>query len=333
MKRRQLFTVAATTLLTGLVGLAGLAASMSPGIAFAQTDRPLKILIGVPPGGSLDAVARLLADKMKDELKRPVIVESKPGAGTRLAAELLKNAPPDGDTVMIAPIVVPVLAPLTFSKLNYNPAVDFAPVVHVANFHFGLAVPAEAPYKTLPEFIAWLKASPAKANFGMPAAGSLPHFFGLMIGREAGVDIVPVPFQGGAPLLTALAGNQVASGIDVLGEQLELAKAGKIRILASSGAQRSKLAPDVPTFKEIGFANIQAQGWYAMYAPARTPAAALGAINAAANKAMASPDVIERYAKLLLETGGGSSGDLVKLQEADSQRWAPIIKASGFKAD
>ena len=310
-----------------------MAAALAAQSTLAQSDRPLKILIGVPPGGSLDAVARALADKMKDELKRPVIVESKPGAGTRLAAGLLKNAPPDGDTVMIAPIVVPVLAPLTFSKLNYNPSTDFAPIVHVANFHFGLAVPAEAPYKTLAEFLAWMKANRAKANFGMPAAGSLPHFFGLMVGKEAGVDIVPVPFQGGAPLLTALAGNQVASGIDVLGEQLELAKAGKIRILASSGDKRSKLAPDVPTFKELGFANIQAQGWFAMYAPARTPPALLAAINAAANKAMGMPDVMERYSKLLLETGGGSGADLQKLQEAETQRWAPIIKASGFKAD
>lgn len=320
MKRRHILALA-------------LVATLAAQVASAQSDRPLKILIGVPPGGSLDAVARLLADKMKDELKRPVIVESKPGAGTRLAAELLKNAPADGDTVMIAPIVVPVLAPLTFSKLNYNPATDFAPVVHVANFHFGLAVPAEAPYKTFAEFLAWLKANPGKANFGMPAAGSLPHFFGLMVGKEANVDIVPVPFQGGAPLLTALAGNQIASGIDVLGEQLELAKAGKIRILASSGDKRSKLAPDVPTFKELGFTNIQAQGWYAMYAPARTPAAALAAINAAVNKAMGLPDVMERYSKLLLETGGGSGADLQKLQESETQRWAPIIKASGFKAD
>ncbi len=320
MQRRQILLTAA-------------AATLASSGVHAQSDKPLRILVGVPPGGSLDAIARAMADKMKDELKRPVLVENKPGAGTRLAAELLKNAAPDGDTVMIAPIVVPVLAPLTFSKLNYNPTTDFAPILHVASFHFGLAVPADAPYKTLAEFIAWLKTNPAKANFGMPAAGSLPHFFGLMMGREAGVDIVPVPFQGGAPLLTAIAGNQVASGIDVLGEQLELAKAGKLRILASSGSVRSKLAPDVPTFKELGFANIQAQGWFAMYAPARVPVAALAAINSAANKALASPDLIERVAKLALEMGGGTAADLVSLQEAEVARWSPVIKASGFRAD
>jgi tripartite-type tricarboxylate transporter receptor subunit TctC len=320
MQRRYLLSLAAAN------GLA------STGL-LAQSDRPLKILIGVPPGGSLDAVARLLADKMKDELKRPVLVENKPGAGLRIAAEQLKNSAPDGDTVMIAPIVIPVLAPLTFSKLNYNPATDFAPMLHIASFHFGLVVPSEAPYKTLSEFLAWMKANPTKANFGMPAPGSLPHFFGLMIGREAGVDIVPVPFQGGAPMLSAVAGNQIASGIDVLGEQLELARAGKVRILATSGAERSKLAPDVPTFRELGFPNIQAQSWYGLYAPAKTPAVAIAAINAAVNKALAMPDVNDRMIKLTLERAGGTPADLVKLQDAETQRWAPVIKASGFRAD
>ncbi len=327
MKRRSLVSLAISAALAS----AGMLATM--GSAHAQSTKTLKIIVGVPPGGSLDAVARVLAEKMKDELKRPVIVENKPGAGTRLAAELLKNTASDGDTVMISPIVTTVLAPLTFSKLNYDAAKDFAPIGHVANFDFGLAVPAEAPYKTLAEFLAWMKANPAKANFGMPAAGSLPHFFGLMIGREAKVDIVPVPFQGGAPLLAALAGNQLASGIDVLGEQLELTKGGKLRILASSGTKRSTLTPNVATFKEQGFGNIQASGWYGMYAPAGTPTAAITAINVALNKAMAMPDVQASYAKLLLELGGGSPADLTKLQETDTARWAPIIKASGFKAD
>lgn len=313
--------------------LSSLAATMLGANAVAQSDKTLRVLVGFPPGGSLDAVARMLADKLKDALLRPVIVDNKPGAGGRLAAELLKNAAPDGDTVMLAPIVVPVLAPLVFGKLSYNPATDFTPVVHAASFHFGLAASSEAPYKSLAEFITWLKANPSKANFGMPGAGSLPHFFGLMIGREAGVDMVPVPFQGGAPLITALAGNQVACGIDVLGEQMELHRAGKLRILASSGAQRSKLLPEVPTFRELGFAGIQAQSWFAMYAPVKTPAASVGTINTAVNKALAQSDVQERMAKLSLEPGGGSPADLQKLQDAEVARWAPIVKASGFRAD
>jgi tripartite-type tricarboxylate transporter receptor subunit TctC len=315
-----------------LLGMA-IASTLSTTSLWAQSDRPLRILVGFPPGGSLDVVARLLAEKMKDELKRPVVVDNKPGAAGRIAAELLKNAPPNGDTVMLAPIVVPVLAPLVFSKLNYNPATDFLPVIHAASFHFGLAVPIDAPYKTLAEFMSWIKANPSKANFGMPGAGSLPHFFGLMIGREAAVEMVAVPFQGGAPLITALAGNQIACGIDVLGEQIELHRAGKLRILASSGAQRSKALPDVPTFRELGFNNIQAQSWFAMYAPAQTAATTVSTINAAANKALAATDVIERFAKLSLEVGSGTPADLQKLQDSEILRWAPIIKSSGFRAD
>jgi tripartite-type tricarboxylate transporter receptor subunit TctC len=311
--------------------LAAMATPLLP--ARAQTDKPLRILVGFPPGGSLDAVARALADKMRDELKRPVLVENRPGAGGRLAAELLKNASADGDTVMMAPIVVPVMAPLVFSKLNYNPATDFTPVVHAASFHFGLAVPGDAPHKTLADLVAWIKANPAKSNYGHPGAGSLPHFFGLMIGREAGVDIVPVPFQGGAPLITALAGGQVVAGIDVLAEQLELHRAGKLRILATSGAQRSRVTPDVPTFREQGFPELVAQSWFGMYAPAKAPAAAIAAVNAATNKALTQPDVLERFAKLSLEPGGGSPADLQKLQDAETQRWSPVVKASGFRAD
>ena len=312
---------------------AALIGSLLSSASLAQTDKPLRILVGFPPGGSVDVVARLLADKMKDELQRPVVVENRAGAGGRLAAEALKNAAPDGNTLMLAPIAVPVLFPMFFSKLGYNPATDFAPVFHAATFTFGLAVPGSAPYKTFAEFTRWVQANPDKANFGIPGAGTLPHFFGLMIGREAKVAMQAVPFQGGAPLLTALAGGQVESGIDVLSEQLEMHRTGKITILATSGAQRAKVAPDVPTFRELGVPAIQAQAWFAMYAPAGTPAATINAINAAANKALARPDVQERFAKLSLEPGGGSPADLQKLQEAEVARWAPVVKASGFKAE
>lgn len=316
-----------------LLLIAALTASLFSNAALAQTDKPLRILVGFPPGGSVDVVARLLADKMKDDLQRPVIVENKAGAGGRLAAEALKNSAADGNTLMLAPIAVPVLFPMVFAKLNYNPATDFAPVFHAASFTFGLAVPGNATYKTFAEFTKWMQANPEKANFGIPGAGTLPHFFGLLIGREAKVNMQAVPFQGGAPLLTSLAGGQVESGIDVLSEQLEMHRAGRVHILATSGAQRAKVAPDVPTFRELGVPGIQAQAWFAMYAPTGTPVAAISAINAAANKALAKPDVQERYAKLSLELGGGSPADLQKLQDAEIARWAPVVKASGFKAE
>jgi tripartite-type tricarboxylate transporter receptor subunit TctC len=318
-----------------VAGALGACLSIALGVSasFAQSDKPIKLLVGFPPGGSLDAVARMLADKMRDELKQPVVVENRPGAGGRVAAEALKNAPADGGTLMVAPLVVPVLAPLVFSKLNYDPKVDFAPVGHVANFHFGLVVSAETPVKNVQELVAWMKANPKNANYGSPAAGSLPHFFGLMIGREAGTDVVHVPFAGGAPLQTAVLGGQVPIGIDTLLEWLPHHKAGKMRVIATSGSARSKVLPDVPTFREQGFANIVGGGWFAMYAPPKTSSTEIERVNRALNKALAMPDVAEKLASFGLEAGGGTPADLVKLTDTDSARWAPIVKASGFRAD
>jgi len=301
--------------------------------AHAQSDRPLKLLVGFPPGGSIDTVARVLSDKLKEELRQPVIVDNKPGAGGRLAADLLKNAPPDGSTLMITPVVVPVLAPLVFSKLGYNPQTDFTPVGHVCNFGFALSVKAEHPARNVQELIAWFKANPQKASFGSPAAGSLPHFFGLLLGREANVDIVHVAYNGGAPLQVAVIGDQVPAGIDVVLEWLQNHKGGKVRVIATSGSARSKVLPEVATFREQGFPEIVGGGWFAMYAPAKTAPAEVDRINRALNKILAMPDVNARFLSLGLEAGGGSAADLSKLMQADTERWGPIVKASGFKAD
>lgn len=307
------------------------AGSLMTNASFAQSDKTIRIMVGVPAGGSLDAFTRLVSEKMALELKQPVIVENKPGAGTRLAAELLKNATPDGTTYLMTPIVTTVLAPLVASKLNYNPTTDFAPVGLAATFNFGLAVRADHPSKTVPELVNWFKTNPAKANFGYPAAGSLPHFFGLLVARESKADIVQVPFNGGAPLLTALLGDQVSMAMDTNFEWLANTKAGKLRVLATSGTQRSKALPDVPTFREQGFPGIVGGGWFALYAPAKTPTADISRVNAALNKALLLPDVIDRLASFAMEPGSGSPADLARQMAADTARWEPIIKASGFK--
>ena len=322
MLRRHLLALPAAALLGGL----------ATGAARAQ-ERNLRILVGFPPGGSIDTVARLLAEKMKDDLRAGIVIDNKPGAGGRVAADLLKAAPADGSTFMITPVVVPVLAPLVFSKLNYNPATDFAPVGHVCNFSFALTVPATLPVRTVQEFLAWVKANPQRANFGSPAAGSLPHFFGEMLSREADAGMVHVPFAGGAPLMTALIGGQVSAGIDVVLEALEAHRGGKVRILAVSGERRSPVLPEVPTFRESGFPNIVASGWFAAYAPARTPETVVTACNRALVKALAHPEVLDRFARLALEPGGGSPADLTRLEQSFAARWAPIVKATGFRAD
>lgn len=322
MKRRNL-----------LSSLAVASALLMSGTASAQADKSLRVLVGFPAGVSIDVVTRILSDKMKDELKRPVIVDNRPGAGGRLAADLLKSSAPDGNTVMITPIVVPVLAPMVFNKLSYNPETDFAPVGKVCDFSFALAVSANAPVKNLKEYAAWLKANPQQANFGSPAAGSLPHFFGVMIGSALNVEMVHVPFNGGAALQSAVLGGHAPAGIDVVMEWQQNAKSGKVQVLATSGQQRSKVMPDVPTFKEQGFPDAVGQGWFAMYAPAKTPQSSIDDINKALNKALATPEVRERFASLGLEVGGGSPADLEKTMREDAKRWGPIVKKSGFRAD
>jgi tripartite-type tricarboxylate transporter receptor subunit TctC len=301
--------------------------------AQAQVDKPVRILVGFAPGGSADIAARLLAERMAVELKQAVVVENKPGAGARIAAEMLKNAAPDGSTLMLAPIVVPVLAPLVFSKLPYNPGTDFAPVASVANFQFGLSVNANHPAKNMQELLAWFKANPAQANFGSPAPGSLPHFFGVMIATNAGVDLVHVPFNGGAPLMTAIVGNQVTSGIDTVVDQMEMFRGGKTRILATSGATRSPMLPEIPTFAEAGLKGVEGTGWFAVYAPAKTSPETIQQLNAALNKALKTPELREKFGKMGFEPTGGSPADLTAMMKRDTERWAPVVKASGFRGD
>lgn len=313
---------------------AGFAASLTlAAAAQAQVDKPVRLLVGFPPGGSADIAARLLTERIGAELKQPVVVDNKPGAGGRIAAELLKNAAPDGTTLLLTPIVVPVLAPLVFSRLAYNPTTDFAPVGQVANFQFAISVNAAHPAKNVQDLVAWYKANPALANYGTPGAGSLPHFFGVMLASGAGVDLVHVPFNGGGPLMNALVGNQVSAAIDTMVDQIELMRSGKIRMLATSGATRSPLLPDVPTIVESGFKGVEGTSWFAIYAPAKTQPATIQQLNAALNKALAAPELRERFIKLGLEPTGGSPAEVAAIMQRDTERWAPVIKASGFRGD
>jgi tripartite-type tricarboxylate transporter receptor subunit TctC len=311
-----------------LIAVLGLAAA-----AAGAQDGPVRILVGFPPGGESDVIARLLVDRMKTSLDAPVIVDNKPGAGGMLAAELLKNAAPDGRTLMISPIAVTVFAPLTHAKLRYDPIRDFAPVSLVAVFQMALAVGPGSPAKTLDEYVAWARANPGKATYGVPLAGGPTHFFGVMLARTTGVDLAAVPYKGSAPFVNDLLGGQVPAGITVLSQLLKHHEAGKLRVLGTSGSQRSPTAPDVPTFKELGFAAIEGTGWQAFHTSARTPRPTIDRLSAAIASAVRSPEVSTRLLALGLEPVGSTADELSKRTAEDMARWAPIVKASGFRAD
>ena len=293
----------------------------------------VRVLVGFPPGGSADLIARLAADRARDALGVSVIVENRPGAGGQIAAEALKNAAPDGKTLMAAPVAVTVIAPLTHRKLTYDPEKDFAPVSLAVNFQLAFTAGPATPATTLAEYIAWVKGDPRRASFGVPAAGSLPHFFGLLLGRAIGTELVHVAYKGGAPLLNDLIGGQIPAGIDVLSEAIPQHRAGKVRILASSGVKRSPIAPEVPTFTELGYAQIQGDGWFAFHAPVRTPKAVVDRLSSAFGAAIRAPDVAERLLKIGFEPVGSSAEELARRMAEDRARWAPIVKASGFSVD
>ncbi|MCC6250436.1 MAG: ABC transporter substrate-binding protein [Rubrivivax sp.] len=314
--------------------LIGLGAAALFGSATAQQPAapggPIRLVVGFPAGGAGDLIARVVAEKIAGPLGTTVVVENKPGAGGRIAAELLKNSPPDGTTVMIAPLAPIVLAPLVFRKLAYNPETDFVPVAQLVKFPLALAVGAASPHKTLGELSAAFKANPGKAAFGTSAAGSQLHFLGVMYGQAIKVELTHVPYQGGAPLVTDLIGAQVPAGIDIF--PFDLHKSGKIRLLAMSGAARSPLMPDVPTFKEQGVA-VEGEAWFGAFAAAKTPAPVVQRIAEALVQAVRQPDVRERFAAAGLEATGLDAAAFGAQLAADRARWKPVVAASGFRGD
>ena len=301
------------------------------GSARAQ-DRPLRIVVGFPPGAGIDTIARLIADKMHASLGRTVIVENKPGAAGMIANTTVKAAAPDGNTLLMTPLANMVFFPHSYAKLDYDPFKDYVPVAHVAAFQLAFGVGAGIPVKTLTEYVAFAKKGGANANFTAASLGSLPHFFGLMFAKAAGIELTYIPYKGTAQALPALMAGEIPAAVLTLNDLGAAVQSGKARILAVTGAKRSPQYPDVPTFKESGY-DIEGLGWYAMYAPAGTPKEIVDALSQAAIDAIRQPDVKQRLEPLGLDFTGLGPAELAAIQRADYDKWGPVIRASGFKAE
>lgn len=302
--------------------------------ALAQSAAPLKIIVGYPAGATSDSLTRVVAEHMAATLKQTVIVENKPGAGGRIANELVKAAAPDGNTVLMTPIATMGIFPHSYAgQLRYDPFKDFAPVAHLANFHVGLGVATNVPARTLTEYVAWVKANPEKNGFyGSAAPGSIPHFLGVMFARSAGLNLTHVPYKGTAAAMQALAAGEIAALSTVAADVRTLVQADRARLLAMAGDQRDPAFPNVPTFKELGF-DLVAKPWYALFAPAGTPPAALDRIAKAAMAAVTDPALNKKLVDMGLEPTGYGADRLAAILKADYERWGPVIKASGFKPD
>jgi tripartite-type tricarboxylate transporter receptor subunit TctC len=312
--------------------LAALSALAAPQLAFAQAalDGPLRIVVGYAPGGSTDRVARIVADKLQAKLGVPVIVDNKTGAGGRLAAQQVKAGTLGANTLLLANPATMIVAPLVFKDNGYDPERDFVAVSHVNDYEFSVAVGAAIPVRELNHLLAWLRANPEKANFGVPATGSLPHFFALMMGEKAKVPAQVIGYRGSAPLLSDLVGGQVAVGVDTFDTELPQHEAGKIRILAVSGAQRSPLAPSIPTFREAGL-DLVATGWNTFFAPASMPPAKVEMLARAIREVMQDKDTQQKFTDQKMTPVVSTRAETQAMLQKYRAQWAPVVQKSGYQ--
>lgn len=303
------------------------------GAATAQTG-PIRIIVGFPPGATSDLLSRLVAEGMSRRLNQAVVVENKTGAGGQLGNMAVKTAAPDGATLLMTPVATMSIFPHSFAgRLPYDPFKDFTAVAHLSNFQLGLGVATTVPARNLSEYVAWVKTDQAKHSFyGSAANGSLPHFFGVMFGRAAGLQLQHVPYRGTAASMQALAAGEITALSTVAADIQTLVQSNKARLLAVAGDQRSPNFPDVPTFKEQGY-DLSAIAWYGLFAPASTPAATVQRLSRAAMDTINDPSLKQRLIELGLEPTGWSAERLAAIMKADHDRWGPPIKASGFKPD
>ncbi|MFS2165381.1 tripartite tricarboxylate transporter substrate-binding protein [Variovorax sp. Varisp62] len=316
-----------TLVLSALVALGG-------SFAHADNNAPIRLIVGFPPGGALDNLARSVAEDLRTALKEPVLVENRPGASTRISIEAVKTSRPDGRTILIGATPPFVFFPMTYARLNYDVDKDFIPVAHLANVPSVVSTGAGQPYRTVPEYVAWIRKNPGQASVGMTNLGGGLHFSVLQLSKAIGVPLTAVTYRGGAPLATDIIGDHVPVGTDALASQLELHRSGKLRILGVAGTKRLSWLPEVPTIKEAGYdAFDRANAAYAAFVPAGTPKDVVAKLESAFLAAIRNPRVRGQLDHMGLEPTGLPGAEVTRVMNEDREYWRPIVKASGFKSE
>jgi tripartite-type tricarboxylate transporter receptor subunit TctC len=299
--------------------------------AYAQTGKTVRVLVGFPPGGGTDAIARTLADKLKDELGAQVIVENKPGAGGQIAAQALKQAAPDGTTFFISHDHTISIVPQVMKNPGFDPARDFVHVAGFATFVNALAVSGALPPKTFNEYLAWVKAqSGGKSAVGVPAPASVPEFVVKLIGEKYALDLVAAPYRGSAPMLNDLYANQIPAAIASVPELVEPQKSGKLRVVAVLGNQRQAALPEVPTFAELGLAGFEDVPYYAFFAPAGTPKTEIDRFAGALARVIAQPEVRDKLTGWGLAVQFMPQAQIAQRERAYTAAWAQLIRKIGY---
>lgn len=325
--RRQFTQVAAAAAVLGAIPASFLRAQ-------GMIDT-LRIYVGFPPGGTTDAFARRMAEKLRGVYASNVVVDNKPGAGGQVGVITLRDAPADGTAMLFTPGSMITIYPHTYPKLQYK-TTDVLPISTGLYTAFGLGVGPAVPATVtdLKGLIAWLKANPAMANYGTPGAGSMPHMVGALLDKAAGLDMKQIAYRGSGPAIIELLGGQLPMFTSPIGDYLQHLPSGRLRLLAVTGKQRSKFAPNVPTYAEQGFPELTMEEWFGFFMPARTPVAIANRMSDALKTLLPAKDVADFAAPLgLVPTASSSIDDFAKTVKADSDLWGGYVKRVGFTAE
>lgn len=309
--------------------VASLCASLCAATA-VQAQQPLRINIGFVAGSAPDTLARLISDRMRETLGRPVLVENRPGAAGRIAVDATRQAAPDGNTLMLVPNGPMTLFPWIFKGLSFDPAKDFAPISLVAETAVVLATSTSVPVRTVAELRDWMRAHPAQANFGSGGTGTILHFAGVAFSQAVGVPMQHIPYKGSVLAVKELLGGNLPMAVSTSSDVAELHRAGKIRVIAVTAPRRAPGLPDVPTLRESGI-ELDVVAWFAVYGPARLPAATVQSLNRAVAAAVADPKVSESMGRLGLTAVASTPEELAQRQARESRTWEQVARTSDFK--
>ena len=294
-------------------------------------NRPVRLIVTVPPGGAADFIARLVGGKLAESLGQPVLVDNRAGAGGTIATESVARAPADGYTLLQNSITTHGVGPHLYAKLPYDPVKDFAPVTGLALLPLIMAINAELPAKSVDELVRYSKSH--ALNFASSGNGGAPHMAAELFKGETGASLTHVPYKGSGPAVADLVGGRVQIMFDAAPSLIQHVKSGKLRVLAAASARRNPLLPEVPTFAELGYPKIAVSLWYGLLAPAGTPRAVVDRLNRETVKALQTAEVRERLLAQGAEPMPGSPEAFASFMQEESVKWAPIVKQAGVKLD
>jgi len=304
----------------------------APAIAQDKINKPVRLVVGFAAGGSVDLVARLIAERLSPRLGQPVLVENKPGGFVRVAIDAVRSATPDGTTLLLTSSTPLVVTPHAYVKMPYDAQRDLVAVARLVNGQQGFALGPMSGARSWPEYVKWVKANPDKAFFASSGVGSMGHLVGVVLANTGGLRIEHVAYKGSGNYNAELMGGTVSAGISGIADAAEFHRTGKLRIVATSGAERSRALPDVPTFQELGV-PMDLSLWYGVFAPAGTPNAIVERLGRELAAIVGAPDLTERFVNLGLDPAAAGPKVAAETLAADYARWRPIVQQAGFRLD